>query len=340
MRSIAIHTSNVLLSIGLIVALLLSGTQSVSAATSGCPATSLLPQQQPSVTQQRHTEASTTNAAFALQIPRGGAWYFGKPTAARKYRQLLQEQVIMLDKQLRQSQDELSLLRRQLKTSQSMLHKTGSPSLRTKSSEQQAEKLKALGDNQEMKKRILSLTREVTALEKMREDLQAIIDNQHKKMQDLEQQLKQEKDASAMTLQKHQRELENLKRDIETKYQKQLADLTALMNKRVIEASEHARQMALKELDQKVEAATVAERTRGQKLLDAEIKRSDAAVEREKVKMRKLAKALFEREKKLNTLDNPDLSSVDSSNIRTTSSPMAGSKTTGKTTATNTVRKF
>ena len=334
MRSIA--TSKVLLSFGIIVALL-SRTQSVSAATPGCPATAFLPRQP--VTQQRHTEASSTTTAFALQIPRGGAWYFGKPTAARKYRQLLQEQVIMLDKQLRQSQDELSLLRRQLKTSQSLLHRTGSPSLRTKSSEQQAEKLKALGDNQDMKKRILSLTREVAALETMRKDLQTIINNQHQKMEDLEQQLKQEKDASEMTLQKHQRELEKIKRDIETKYQKQLAELTALMNKRVTEAAEHARQVALRELDQKVEAATVAERTKGQKLLDAERKRSDAAVEREKVKMRKLAKALFEREKKLNTLDLP---SEDSSNIRTTSSPMAGSKTAGKTppSATNTIRKF
>jgi len=239
----------------------------------------------------------------ALAVPRGGAWYFGKKTASRKFRQLLQEQVRMLDKQLRQSQEELALLRRQLKTSQSLLHRTGSPALRTKSAVQQAEKLKALAENQDLKRRVVSLTREVTQLEKMRDDLQAMIEKQNAKMAELEEKLKDKEAATEALIEKYEKQLQALKRDIESQYQQQLADLTKLMNKRVEEAAESARQLALKDLAFQVEKATAEERTRGEKMLAEEKRRSDAAVEREKVKMRKLAKALFEREKKLNTLD-------------------------------------
>ena len=320
-----------MLSVSVGLLLVVASASASASANPHCPSTvgaAFLPQQQ-------HQPCSAV-----LQIPRGGAWYFGKKTAARKYRELLEEQVVMLDKQLRQSQDELSLLRRQLKTSQSLLHRTGAPALRTKSSEQQAEKLKAVSENQELKKRVASLTKEVTALAKMRDDLQTIIDNQHQKMEELELRMKEQTDASSNLVQTHQRELEKLKREIETKYQKQLADLTVLMNKRVEEAAEHARQLALKDISLKIEQATAEERSRGEKLLDAERKRSDAAVEREKVKMRKLAKALFEREKKLNTLDK-DIASMESSNIKTTSSPMASGKTSGNSSyKVDTIRKF
>jgi len=282
----------------------------------------------------RQPYTSSNQAATVLQVPRGGAWYFGKKTAARKYRELLEEQVKTLDKQLRQSQDELALLRRQLKTSQSLLHRNRVPS--KSSSDVQTAKLQALAENHDLKNRIQSLTREVDALSKMRDDLQTIIDNQHKKMVELEERMKQQATESSALTARHEKAMEQLKRDIESKYQKQLADLTALMNKRVQEAQESARQQALKEVSFKVQQATAAERARGEKLLDDERKKSEAAVEREKVKMRKLAKALFEREKKLNTLDK-DL--TDSSTIKASASPMASGKTSG-TYKVDTIRKY
>ncbi|CAB9516927.1 expressed unknown protein [Seminavis robusta] len=278
------------------------------------------------------TRSPQQSTAFVLaQIPRGGAWYFGKKSAARKYRELLEEQVNMLDRQLRQSQEELALLRRQLKTSQAILHRSG---LKGASAEGQASKLATLTENQDLKKRVASLSKEILQLEKMRNEFQAIIQNQHMKMEELEAKLQEKELANQNVVAKYERELQSLKLDIETKYQKQIADLTNLMNKRVEEAAEHARQVALREMDAKIAQATEAERQRGEKLLEDERKRSEAAVEREKVKMRKLAKVLFEREKKLNTLDK---------DIMEVASPVKssfGSKTGNPTYKVDTIRKF
>ncbi|CAB9512822.1 expressed unknown protein [Seminavis robusta] len=278
-----------------------------------------------------------STASVLMQIPRGGAWYFGKRTAARRYRELLEEQVTMLDRQLRQSQEELALLRRQLKTSQSILHRSG---LKGASAEGQANKLAALTENQDLKKRVASLAKEILQLEKMRDELEAIIQVQHMKMEELEAKLQEKELANQNLVAKYEREMQSLKLSIESKYQKQIADLTNLMNKRVEEAAEHARQVALRELDAKVSQATQAERQRGEKLLEDERKRSEAAVEREKVKMRKLAKALFEREKKLNTLDKDVMEVASSSSSSTVKSSSFGSKTGNATYKVDTIRKF
>ena len=139
---------------------------------------------------------------------------------------------------------------------------------------------------------------------------------------------------------KYEKEMQRLIQEIEAKYLKQIAELTALMNKRVEEAAEHARQVALRDLETKVVEATETERKRGEKLLDAERRKSEAAVEREKVKMRKLAKALFEREKKLNTLDKDISSALDSASSSSIKSSMSGSKTNPSNFKVDTIRKF
>ena len=284
-------------------------------------------------------QESITSLNSVLQLPRGGAWYFGKKTAARKYRELLQEQVQTLEKQLRQSKDELALLRRQLKVSQSLLHRTGSPSLRTVSSEKQSEKLKVIAENNELKKKITSMTKEVGQLEKMRNDLKAVIEQQHKKMEELEEKLKTMDSDNASLVEKYEQQIERLKKDIDAKYQKQIEDLSRLYEKRVEEAEERGRQMVLRDVDARVEKATAEERAKYEKLLAEERRKSEAAIEREKVKMRKLAKALFERERKLNTLDK-DLSNLDSSTNIKGQSSIPTSKTGQASHSVNPVRKF
>lgn len=273
----------------------------------------------------------------ALSIPRGGAWYFGKKTAARKYRELLEEQVFMLDKQLRQSQNELALLRRQLKTSQSLLHRSAHPGARIMG--HQADKLRALTENQDLKKRVGSLTQEVLQLEKIRDELQTMMEVQHAKMQELEAKLNSKELENQQMAAHFERELQRLVKEMDAKYRKQIADLTKLMEARVTEAALHARHVAMADLESKVAEATDAERRRGERLLEEERKRSEASVEREKVKMRKLAKALFEREKKLNTLDKDISSAMDVSN-NVKSSMMASSKTNNNSFKVDTIRKF
>lgn len=281
--------------------------------------------------------ASSSSLAGVLGIPRGGAWYFGKTTAARKYKQLLRDQASLLERQLRQSTEELALLRRQLKTSQTLLHRSSPQGVRSRSAEQQANKLRALAENQDLKKRCNSLESEVESLLKMKDELQAMMDRQTEKMKELEAQLSAKGEENAKLEEKYQREMEKLKKEIDAKYQKQIAELTKLMEQRVKEAAEHARQVALREVEAKIVQATTEERQRGEKLLQEERKRSEAAVEREKVKMRKLAKALFEREKKLNTLGN-DLGETLSTSTKGV--PSLASRSGNANIKVDTIRKF
>jgi myosin heavy subunit len=218
---------------------------------------------------------------------------FKSPAAL--YRQLLEEQRDLLERQLRQTREELSLLRQHYQTLQ-----------RSKGND------RLLKDDQSrrLKQQITELQDEVRKLTELRQDLERMLQEEQLKVVALQTKVRELHEAKGAMKDQYERELQYLRRDMEEQANRQLEALRALMENRMKEALEKARQAAEKEREQaritalKDKEAAVRETERrvqlqADKQLLAEKKNAEEAVEREKVKMRKLIKALAEREKKL-----------------------------------------
>jgi hypothetical protein len=218
---------------------------------------------------------------------------FKSPAAL--YRQLLEEQRDLLERQLRQTREELSLLRQQY---QALQQSKGN------------DKFLKADQARRLKHQITELQDEVRKLTELRQDLERMLQEEQMKVVALQTKVQELHEASGVMKDQYERELQFLRRDMEEQANRQLDALRALMENRMKEALEKARQAAEKEREQarlvavKEREAAVRETERrlqiqADKLLAAEKKNAEEAVEREKVKMRKLIKALAEREKKL-----------------------------------------
>ena len=212
---------------------------------------------------------------------------FRPQTAAEKYRETLEDQVLLMDRQLRQTRDELAKLREQWST------KSSPPDEDAVVSKASKAELAAL------KQQVLTLTEQVNELTKMKEDLQNMLEREQAKVVELEDALAQERQLTLELQEGYELQLQELQAQLEKKAQQQMDDLRKLMEKRVEQAAETARIAAQKMVQEQIELATAQLKLEQQRELDAERKRSEQAVEVEKRKMRKLVKALAIREKKI-----------------------------------------
>jgi hypothetical protein len=224
---------------------------------------------------------------------RGGFFSMIVPmTAAEQYRQTLEEQVFLMDKQLRQARDELTVLRDQWS------RKTAPPpddSAKPSKSEVAA-----------LKQHVAILTSQVTELTKMKDELLSMLEVEQAQVVALEEALKREKDLTKELQESYEEQLRELHLQLEQKASQQLDDLKRLMEQRVDQAAEAARKAAEKMVQEHIEMATNQMRLEQQRELAAERRRSDQAVEVERRKMRKLVKALAIRERKLLGKRQPD----------------------------------
>jgi hypothetical protein len=223
----------------------------------------------------------------ALNIRGGGflSYMFGigkQQQAADIYRETLEEQVLLLDRQLRQARDEMGLLRKQFTI------RTATPAPKISNQERTL-----------LKQQLASLTSQVNQLERMKLELETMLEKESLKVQELTAKLLDEEQLSLAMQDKYIKQLQVLQEQLELKAAKQLQELQAIMEQRVQQATETAHQAAMALVGQKVAEATEQLRMEKERELELERKRSVEAVEKEKVKMRKLVRALANREKKL-----------------------------------------
>jgi hypothetical protein len=256
-----------------------------------------------------HSSAALTT----LSIPRGGGW-FRNPQ--RQYRRLLNDQNTMLERQLRATQEDLLKSRKQF---QALREQQANPSNKRLQEQERLykEELKLFRHH------ITQLEVEITKLTKIKNQLEKMLQDEHEKVQQLLREMEKLR-SSAISKEQYERDMAQIRREMEEQANRQLQQLRTMMEQRMAEAIEQAKEAAHRE---KLEAVQEMERQltqRADKKLQEEQKKAELAVEREKIKMRKLIKALAERERKLFSADRekqapmPKLKSTSSTQSQTT----------------------
>lgn len=209
-------------------------------------------------------------------IPRGGGWFPWSSNVEDRYRQVLEDQIQNLERQVRAAKDEATQMRQLLKLSS-----------------------RKVGVDASMKTELSLLQEQVKQLQAFQKELEALLKDEQKMTAALEKKLASAGADSSDLQTQHKVEMEMLEKTLIQKSKKQLEDLQTLMEQRVKEAAERARQEALAEVDAKVKVAVSKVEQKAKADLEQERKRAADAVEKERAKMRKLVKALAEREKKV-----------------------------------------
>jgi chromosome segregation ATPase len=225
-----------------------------------------------------------------------GGWsrLFRLPPSYR-YRKLLEEQTFLLDRQLRQSEEELMQVKKRFKALQDQqLQKTAS-SVTKERQREVAEKQTIHA----LKQQVAQLEQYVSRITAMRDEIQVLLTEQQGKVQTLQDQLASATTESDVAKERFERQLTALQQELEAKTTKQLEELRIMMEDKMKAALEHARVSAAKDLKEAVEKTEHRVEQQAEKRLQEEQRKAEKAVELEKVKMRKLVKALAKREKKL-----------------------------------------
>jgi len=255
-----------------------------------------------------------------IKLPRGGALFdfFRGKSATQRYQYSLEEQVRLLERQLRTTKDEATQVRKLLK----LASQTSRRHAVNQAREEQAI----------FKAELSVLLAQLAKMEGLKKDLELLLEEEQKRVVELEKLLKGEEANAEELLKQHEAEIMELQKALNMKMQKQVDELQKTMDTKIKEATNHARTEALKQLDEKIKDAVEKVQTKAEKDLELERQKSLEAVERERVKMRKLVKALAEREKKVFT--NHEQQQHRGTMISGTSSLASNMKQTG----TNSVR--
>jgi hypothetical protein len=257
--------------------------------------------------------------SLRIAWPSPSSWF----TRKKSFRRQLQDQISLLEKQLRASRDELYQVRSQLTLLQqeSLRQQAGGATVATPRV--------VVTDSailQEMRSRIQALEKDVATLHDLRDKLQELLQQEKMRVQELEERLKvaEESNQAATTeaaLQQKEQSEQKYKAELqalETKWMnqviQQMDQVERAMEQRLQQAlererakaavalkaaEEQLRQVRLKaELQVKQAISSTEQRVQKEaaKQLKAEKKLAKAAVELEKAKMRKLVKALALRE--------------------------------------------
>jgi hypothetical protein len=225
-----------------------------------------------------HPAPATTTA---VTLPRGG-WFSGNG-ASERYRESLEQQVLQLDRQLRQARDEVAQLRARRTHSKPVVVGNKSDG----------------DDTSDLEGKVRTLTRQIDELESAKSDLDGALTTSKLKIEELEQMISEEQEGSQQLGEKFEQDLQALQLSSYEKSEQNISDLETLMEERVAQAASDARLEVDQEMSSNIEQIKKELESSHQEELEAERKRSMEAVDAEKNKMRKLVKALAIREKKL-----------------------------------------
>jgi chromosome segregation ATPase len=226
-----------------------------------------------------HPAPATTTTAVTL--PRGG-WLSGNG-ASERYSESLEQQVLQLDRQLRQARDEVAQLRARRKYSKPVVVGNKSDG----------------DDTSDLEGKVRTLTQQIDELESAKSDLDGALTTSKLKIEELEQMIAEEQEGSQQLREKFEQDLQALQSSTYEKSERNISDLTTLMEEQVAQAASDARLEVDQEMSSNIEQIKKELESSHQEELEAERKRSMEAVDAEKKKMRMLVKALAMREKKL-----------------------------------------
>jgi chromosome segregation ATPase len=225
---------------------------------------------------------------------------------AKRYSKLLQEQTFLLDRQLRQSEEELLQVKKRFKALQEQQVQQTASSV-TKGRHREVAQKQIIHT---LKQQVAQLEQDVSRITAMRDEFQVFLTEQQEKVQTLQDQLATAATESDAAEERFERQLTALHEELEAETTKQLEELRIMIEQKMKVALEQARVSAAeelkgarvsaaKELKEAVEKTEHRVQQQAEKRLQEEQRKAQKAVEQEKVKMRKLVKALAKREKKL-----------------------------------------
>lgn len=232
-------------------------------------------------------------AALLDGLPRGGKpWRFWNKRAPSLKKQLALEKDY-LERQLRQAHEELQKTRKQLIVVQKDKNMYQAAVSQSSGKKKLQQEIRSLRDQ------IRQFEDHVEKIQKLKEEIERLLELEQEKVKALEVKLKEaaaEKDAIK---DHYEKEMEKLRIELEALAEKRIAEMKKIMEERMAIAVEQAKLEAAIETEARVQQAETRVRKEAERQLQEEQQRSADAVEKEKVKMRKLVKALSEREKKL-----------------------------------------
>lgn len=224
-------------------------------------------------------------SSYVSTIPRGG-WFGSRKAASERYCESLEQQVLQLDRKLRQARDEVGQLRDRRKHSRPINGSNNKVSDDEKS---------------DLEDKIASLIQQISDYENSKSELDSALEKSNLKEKERAEQLKAQQKTNKELEErcdKQKRELE-MKNDDASSQNQKLIELECRMEERVAQASQAGRLEVEEEFASKIQQMKEELESAHQDELEAEQRRGKEAVDEEKKKMRKLVKALAIREKKL-----------------------------------------
>jgi hypothetical protein len=296
----------------------------------------------------RTTTTTTTKMPF-LEL-RGGGLFGGKNNKSNAliYRESLEEQVMLLDEQLRHARTEISTVRERAKQQGKIdsLKRNRSISSNGKQKQVDKEEAKVRKQGEEEEKRIekerrkeqkealVRLQDEIRQLEQMKSELETLLETSANQIEELEQKLISQEKKTIEMEESYKKQIIELETTLGDVQRIQLQKLTELHQTKIDSAVKDALKAQEDVLRMKMEETTKRLSKEHAKDMEKEKSRSEKAVETERAKMRKLVRALALREKKLK-LQQPssfeENDDEDSENVIEQKSNIA--KTTVKTTS-------
>jgi len=275
----------------------------------------------------------TTTKQSLLDLRGGGLFGGRKKSASKIYRESLEEQVVLLNEQLRQARTEVTTLRENAKKRQetivsarsAMRASTGKDRTKVSREEERARKEKQMAEDRREKERkrgqeqtVKRLEKEIKELEKMKADLERLLNTSAKKIEELEEQLRSQESLTAELEGSYQKKITELEQKLSDLQKSQLEKLKELHQQKIDAAVKEALKAQEAEFLAKMEETTQRLTIEHAEAMEVEKLRSSKAVETERKKMRKLVRALALREKKLKLQSDPVEKSSEPTTTRTT----------------------
>lgn len=229
-----------------------------------------------------HSDALNT----ATSLPRGG-WLGGGKQGAEEYRKVLEEEVLKLSQQLRKTQDEVAILRESRKRRASVVV----------SRDDEESKEKVLKVEEENK----ALEQQISELESEKSELSNALQSSGEQVAALDSQLAAELKKNDETVAELKKKIEELKASVTEEVKKVSSENDKALEGRIAQAVEEATLKAEQEFAEKISKVEENFLKANEEALAEERLKSADAVEAERKKMRKLVKALAQREKEFST---------------------------------------
>ena len=258
---------------------------------------------------ERNAVASLTRLTLNI---RGGGLFGTQKSAARIYKQSLEEQVLLLNEQLAHARIEVSTLRENAK----QRHKAGRSPRRAENNQTKQEQKLERQRQAEQKEALARLQNEINTLEKMKAELEKMLETSATKIELLEEQLTTQESLTAKMEASFKDKIAKLEQQLEKVQTAQLEKLTEIHQQKIDAAVQDALRAQEAEFRAKIEETTQRLSKEHAKEMEQEKLRSSKAVETERKKMRKLVRALALREKKLK-LQSPESAKEESTKQKT-----------------------